>query len=89
MWESFKTWLIGIRPELMKFLKAAIKLGIDALLPIAINAVMQAESRGGSGSDKFKYACDYVKVNAPQAAIGAVMTAVQNAWATKEAEGWK
>lgn len=89
MWNDFKLWFAGIRPDLMKFLKAAIKLGIDVLLPLAINAVMAAEVLGGSGDEKFKYACSYVKANAPQAAMGAIMTAVQNAWATKEADGWK
>ena len=35
MWEAFKLWFAGIRPELMVFLKAAVKLGIDALrLPL-------------------------------------------------------
>lgn len=89
MWEKLKLWFISIRPELIKALKAMIKLGIDVLLPIAFRAVMQAEATGKTGPEKFQIACDYVKNEAPNAAIGAIMTAVQNAWATKEANGWK
>ena len=89
MWESFKLWFAGIQPDLMKILKALIKIGVDVLIPLALNAVQYAEKQGGSGQDKFQTACDYVKTNAPQAAIGAIMTAVQNAWVIREAEGWK
>ena len=55
MWEAFKIWFADIQPDLMKILKALVKIGVDVL----------------------------------QAAIGAVMTAVQNAWVLREAEGWK
>ena len=89
MWEAIKAWWVGIRPELKRFLTAAIKLGIDVLLPIAIQAVTQAQAKGGTGEEKFKFAVDYMKSQAPDAALGVIQTAVQNAWATKEAEGWK
>ena len=88
MWEKFKLFWTRIQPDLIRFIKAAIKLGIDILLPIAIEAVMQAEVRGGSGKEKFEFATGYVKTQAPKAAIGAIATAVQGAWATKEVEGW-
>ena len=88
MWESFKLWFAGIRPELMVFLKAAIKMGVDVLLPLAINAVMAAEKRGGTGAEKREYACSYVKANALNATAGVILTAVQNAWAIKQADGW-
>ena len=88
MWEKIKLIWAGIKPDLIKLLKALIKLSIDVLLPIAIEAVTQAQVKGESGEEKFKYACDYVKAQAPKAAIGAVQTAVQSAWAQKEAEGW-
>lgn len=89
MWQNFKLWFAGIQPDLLRFLKAAIKMGLDVLLPMAINAVIQAEAHGGSGDEKFKFACTYVKANAPQAALGIIKSAVQDAWAIKEAEGWK
>ena len=89
MWESFKLWFSGIQPDMIKILKALIKIGVDVLLPLALNAVNYAERQGGTGSDKFDIACEYVKANAAQAAIGAIMTAVQNAWVLREAEGWK
>lgn len=89
MWEKFKLWLAGIKPELIKFIKAAVKMGIDILLPIAIEAVVSAERHGGTGKEKFDFACDQVKAQAPKALAGAVMTAVQNAWAVKEADGWE
>ena len=89
MWQKFKLWFAGIKPDLFRFLKAAIKLGIDILLPTAIEAVTQAEIRGGTGKEKFEFATGYVKTQAPKAAIGAIATAVQGAWATKEVEEWK
>jgi len=89
MWAKIKLFFTAIKPDLIRFLKAAIKMGIDILLPIAIEAVTQAEINGGTGSEKFKFATDYVKLKAPDAALGVISTTVQNAWATKEAEGWK
>ena len=89
MWDSFKLWFAGIQPDLMKILKALIKIGVDVLLPLALNAVNYAERQGGTGPEKFDAACNYVKTNAPEAAIGSIMTAVQNAWAQREAEDWR
>ena len=88
MWDSFKLWFAGIKPDLMKILKALIKIGVDTLIPLAINAVNYAERQGGTWDQKYNNAYDYVKTNAPDAARGAIMTAVQNAWAQREAEGW-
>ena len=88
-WKKITAWWKGVSPELKRFLKAALKLGIDALLPVALSAVVQAEKKGGSGKEKFDFAYGYVKTQYPKALSGAIMTAVQNAWATKEAEGWK
>lgn len=89
MWDKLKLFFVMIRPDLIRFLKAAVKIGIDILIPIALDAVTKAEASGGTGEEKFQFACDYVKAQAPKAAVGAVMTVVQNAWAVKEAEGWK
>lgn len=89
MWEKVKLLFSGIQPDLMKILKALVKIGVDVLLPLAINAVNYAERQGGTGPEKFDAACNYVKANAAQVTIGAIMTAVQNAWAQREAEGWK
>lgn len=88
MWGSIKAWFAGVSPLFLQYFKAALKLGIDALLPVAINAVMIAEKTDKSGSEKFDYAVEYVKEKAPKALTGAVVTAVQQAWATKEADGW-
>lgn len=93
MLEKIKLLWMAIRPELIRFLKAAIKIGIDTLLPIALEAVVNAEvkgrAQGWSGSQKFDYAASEVKSKVPAAAIGQIMSAVQNAWVIKEAEGWK
>ena len=89
MWTKIKLIFQKIQPDLIRFLKAAIKMAIDTLLPVALNAVVQAQARGGTGSEKFAFAVDHVKSRAPEAALGAVHTAVQSAWATKEAEGWE
>lgn len=78
-----------ITPELIRYLKAAIKLGIRTLLPIALEAVSRAQQRGGTGEEKFKFAVDYVKSQAPAAAMGAIHTVVQDAYLTRTAEGWK
>jgi len=83
---------IGIKeitPELFRYLRAAIKLSITTLLPIALDGVVRARAHGGTGKEKFYYAVDYVKSQAPDAALGAIQTAVQDAYLTKTAEGWE
>ncbi|MEA3272319.1 MAG: hypothetical protein U9P90_01475 [Patescibacteria group bacterium] len=64
-------------------------MAIDILLPIALDAVVKAEAHGGTGNEKFNYALEYMQKEVPDAAIGKVKSAIQDAWLIKEAEGWK
>ena len=88
MWEKFKAgmkiWFAGIRPELISFLKFARDLGIEILLPIAGQAVMAAAQQTGlSGKERFEFAVDHVKANAPKAAADAVLNAVRIEYTNK------
>ena len=65
MWDSFKLWFAGIQPDLMRILKALIKIGVDVLLPLALNAVNYAERQGGTGSDKFDIASKQMRHRRP------------------------
>ena len=79
-------------PEIIRLLKAILKFSVQIILPIAIEAVSQAEVKfpgSNRGSEKFDFAVDYVKSQAPTAATKAVLGAVNSAWMTREAEDWK
>ncbi len=88
MWQKIKMIFTKIKPDIIRLIKAILKMSVDVLLPIALNAVVAAEKNGGTGKEKFDFAVDQVKRQAPKAAIGAAMSAVQNAWVIKEGEGW-
>jgi hypothetical protein len=53
----------------------------DALQQAAHDGVIAAENSGGDGSAKFNAAVEAVKKDFAGVAIGAIHTAVQNAWA--------
>jgi len=94
MWNKFKQKLsllwIQIKPELYNFIKIVGKLGIDILLPLAIEAVTQAAAQKGlSGTQKFDYASDYVKAQAPDAVATSVLNAVRIAYANETGEASK
>jgi len=91
MWEKFKTKLalfwVKIQPELYKFLMVVKEIGIDVLLPIAIKAVAQAAlQKNLSGSEKFDFATDYVKAQAPDAVANAAVIAVRIAFTSQTGE---
>jgi len=90
MWEKIKLIFQQIKPDLIRLLKALIKIGVDVLLPLAFNAVRQAEAQPNlKGMEKMDFAINLVKAQAPNATLGAIMTAVQNEWAAAEANDWK
>ena len=85
MWEKIKIKLqmmwVQIKPELYKFLKTVVKLGIDILLPLAIEAVASAMAQKGlSGKERFEFAVGEVKKKAPDAAANGVLNAVRIAY---------
>lgn len=92
MWGKIKLfWKIN-SPEIMRLFKAILRFSFNVIFPLALEAVGNAEKQfpgSGYGKEKFEFATDYVKAQAPEAAAKAVLSAVQAAWMTKEAEGWK
>jgi len=94
MWDKFKLKMallwVQIKPELYSFIKIVVKLGIDVLLPLAIEAVTQAAGQKGlSGKDRFDYATNYVKAQVPEATVNAVLNAVRIAYSNKTGEASK
>ena len=94
MWNKFKQKLsllwVQIKPELYSFIKIVVKLGIDTLLPLAIEAVTQAATQKSlSGNEKFDYATNYVKSQAPDAVVTSVLNAVRIAYANETGEASK
>ncbi len=76
----------------MRLFKAILKFMFNVIFPIALIGVEKAELQfpgSGYGKEKFEFATEYVKAQAPEAATKAILSAVQAAWMTKEAEGWK
>ena len=89
MWQKFKIFWKLNSPEILRLLKAILKFGFNVIFPLALAGVAQAEKRGGTGPEKFNFAVDYVKSQAPSTATKAILSAVESAWMTKESEGWK
>ena len=88
MWDriktGFKVWFASIRPELISFLKFAINLGVEILLPIAGRAVLEAaQHKDLTGTQKFEFATEYVRANAPDAAMEAIVNAVRIEYTNK------
>ncbi len=64
MWNKIIDFFKGMLDEISKFLnpmaRQIARSGGKLLLDVAAEAVRQAEANGGSGSDKFKQARNYV-----------------------------
>ena len=91
MWQKIRLfWKIN-SPEIFRLLKAILKFSFQILLPLALEGVTQAEVKfpgKGRGPEKFEFAFDFVKSQAPTTATKAILGVVNSAWMTKEAEGW-
>lgn len=90
-----KDWFLkfwaAIKPSdatMKRLFKALLTVGAQ-VFEAALVAVMSAEATGKSGKEKFILACMAVQQQFPTIAAGVIQTYVQNAWFTKETEGWK
>ena len=79
-----------ISPEMLKAVKVLLQIGVDVILPIALDAVVVAFTQKGlSGKERFEFAKKQVEIQAPKATAEAVVNAVRMAYMSKTLEGSK
>jgi hypothetical protein len=86
MWDKIKAWLVDMGEFLYRFTRTVAAKFIKEYGPVAMECVKAAAAHGGTGQEKFEYACACFLSKVPGAALYLVQTCVQVAYAMYKEE---
>lgn len=81
VWSKIKYWWVELSPEILRYAKIIMRIIGPALINVAGQAVIEAgKQKQLNGWERFDFAVDYTKTQAPNAAADAVVNAVRIAY---------